>query len=488
MEEKVLQTPGGGNGKWIRIVVLVLAVFLALGLFVFKVNRFSLCIEPVEPWATTVEYGDAYTEPGVRVLVKGSLLLRRGYELANPQLTSEGTVEEELGEYTICYSAQYLWLSAQTEHTVTVVDTAPPEITLVADPYYEHRVGKPYKEEGYKATDNHDGDLTESVQRVELYERIVYTVTDSSGNETSVERVIPPYDPLPPTILLEGDKTILHQLGRPYEEPGYLAVDNVDGELTESVIVEGEVDCFAAGIYPIRYTVKDEHGNWGFEVRTVEVIKEPRPQVNTPEGKVIYLTFDDGPGPYTDELLYVLDVYGVKATFFVTDSGYDDVMKRIVEEGHSIGIHTVNHDYNEIYSSPQAYFADLYAMQDIIYENTGVRTTLLRFPGGSSNLVSRGLSRGLMTKLTKAVQDAGFQYFDWNVDSNDAGGAISKEVVAGNVIGGVMNERVSIVLQHDIHDYSVNAVEDIILWGLGNGYTFLPLQADSPGCHHPVYN
>ena len=88
----------------------------------------------------------------------------------------------------------------------------------------------------------------------------------------------------------------------------------------------------------------------------------------------------------------------------------------------------------------------------------------------------------------QAVQDAGFQYFDWNVDSNDAGGAISQGVISGNVIGGVMNQNVSIVLQHDIYANSVNAVEDIILWGLSNGYRFEALQTDSPAFHHPVLN
>jgi len=288
--------------------------------------------------------------------------------------------------------------------------------------------------------------------------------------------------------LLEGEKTILHQVGRPYEEPGFLALDNVDGELTDQVTVEGELDIYKPGIYPIQYKVADKHGNWGFEVRTIEVVKQPRPEVSYPQGKVIYLTFDDGPGPVTDELLYLLDVYGIKATFFVTNSGYNDIMRQIVTRGHSIGIHTIAHDYETIYASPENFFADLYGMQQIIYDETGVMTTLMRFPGGGSNLVSRPLKPGIMTLLTQAVQDAGFQYFDWNVDSNDAGGAVSREVIAGNVIGGVMNQRISIVLQHDIYGGSVNAVEDIILWGLENGYTFLPLQQDSPTFHHPVYN
>lgn len=488
MEEKILQTPEGGKRKGILIALITLAVILSLALLVFKVNQFSLCIEPEGEWVSTVEYGSEYIQPDVQVLVKGNLFLRNGLVLENPELQIEGSAREDLGEFTISYSAEYLWLSAHEEQTVNVVDTTPPEIKLVTDLYLEYPDGKPYKEEGYKATDNHDGDLTENVHRLELYGRVVYSVSDSSGNETVVERQIPLYDPLPPTILLEGPSHIDLQLGRPFEEPGYIALDNVDEDVTENVLIEGAVDCFTPGIYPLTYTAKDTHGNWGIALRTVEVLKAARPQVNVPQGKVIYLTFDDGPGPYTDELLSLLDVYGVKATFFVTDTGYDDVMKQIVEQGHSIGIHTVNHDYNTIYASIDAYFEDLYAMQEIIYENTGVKTTLMRFPGGSSNLVSRSLSRGLMTRLTRAVQDAGFQYFDWNVDSNDAGGATSREVIAGNVIGGVMNERFSIVLQHDIHGNSVNAVEDIILWGLGNGYTFLPLQSDSPGCHHPVLN
>ena len=488
MEEQTLQTPGGGKKKWMIALLVVLAVLVSLGLFLFRVNQFYLSIEPEGEWVSTVEYGSEYVQPDVQVLVKGTLILKDGIVLETPELQIAGSAQEELGEYVISYDAAYLWMNTHAEQTVTVVDTTPPEIKLVTDLYLEYPDGKPYKEEGFKAIDNHDGDLTEEVHRLELYGRVVYSVSDSSGNETVVERKIPLYDPLPPTILLEGEKTILLQLGRTFEEPGYIALDNVDEDLTYNVIIEGEVDCFTPGIYPMKYTVKDTHGNWGIELRTVEVLKAQRPQVNTPKGKVIYLTFDDGPGPYTDELLYLLDVYGVKATFFVTDSGYDDLMKRIVEEGHSIGIHTVNHDYETIYANPEAYFADLYAMQDLIYKNTGVMTTLMRFPGGSSNLVSRGLYRGLMTKLTRAVQDAGFQYFDWNVDSNDAGGAISREVIAGNVIGGVMNQRVSIVLQHDIHGNSVNAVEDIILWGLENGYTFLPLQSDSPGFHHPVLN
>ncbi len=324
-------------------------------------------------------------------------------------------------------------------------------------------------------------------------------------------------------------------MGAFYTDPGYTAQDDVDGDLTAQVQVEGEVDPFAAGTYPVVYTVTDSYQNVATVTRNVQVTAQPRPETVWPEGKTIYLTFDDGPGPYTSQLLDVLDRYGVKATFFVTDSGYDQAMKEIVDRGHSIGIHTVSHRYDEIYTSPEAYFGDLMQMQDIIYRNTGVKTTivdrghsigihtvshrydeiytspeayfgdlmqmqdiiyrntgvkttLLRFPGGSSNEISRRSCEGIMTTLVEAVQDAGFQYFDWNVDSNDAGGARKSQQVFDNVVAGVKNARVSMVLQHDIHAFSVEAVEDILAWGLDHGYTFRAIDPTSPGFHHGVHN
>lgn len=487
-QEQVVQTPDHKPQKWIWITLAVLVLLAAALAFLFGVNQFYMTIELTGEQETVLEYGEQWQEPGAKAVIRGTLLLTEGFAPEDVTVSISGEVQQELGEYPISYSAQFQWLTANAQRTVQVVDTQPPEITLVADPYLELIEGTKYKEEGYKATDNHDGDLTEQVQRQEIYGKVLYTVSDASGNKTTVERKIAYYDPLPPTILLEGEKTILHQVGKPFEDPGFLALDNVDGELTEQVIIEGEVDVFTPGIYSLQYKVADTHGNWGLALRTVEVLKAQQPEVVMPTGNVIYLTFDDGPGPYTDELLYLLDHYGVKATFFVTDSGYDGLMKEIVDRGHSIGIHTINHDYNTIYQDMESYFADLYGMQQIIYENTGVMTTLMRFPGGGSNLVSRNLNKGLMTRLTKAVQNAGFQYFDWNVDSNDAGGAVSQHVIAGNVIGGVMNQRVSVVLQHDIHPTSVNAVEDIILWGLENGYRFEALQSNSPTFHHTVLN
>ena len=261
----------------------------------------------------------------------------------------------------------------------------------------------------------------------------------------------------------------------------------MDGDLTEEVAVEGQVIWYEPGTYQVVYTVADAFGNVTQKVRTVEVNAVPRPEIINPRSKTIYLTFDDGPGEYTMTLLDLLDYYGVKATFFVTGSGSNGELWRMHKAGHSIGIHTLSHDYNAIYSSEEAYFADLNAVQDIIYRETGERTSLIRFPGGGSNLASN-FNKGIMTRLAEAVQNAGYQYFDWNVDSNDAGGALTAEQVAENVIEGVKKDRVTVVLQHDIHGFSVQAVEEIILWGLENGYQFLPLTPDSPPMHHDILN
>lgn len=204
-------------------------------------------------------------------------------------------------------------------------------------------------------------------------------------------------------------------------------------------------------------------------------------------GNVIYLTFDDGPGKYTQELLDVLDRYNVKVTFFVTKAGDSNLIGEEFRRGHSVGIHSATHDYDDIYSSEDAYFADLEKMSDIIYEQTGERTKLLRFPGGSSNRVS-SFNPGIMTRLTEAVRERGYQYFDWNVLSGDAGETTDTDEIVKNVIDGCTDRSASVVLQHDIKGYSVAAVERIIQWGLENGYTFERLTVDSPSAHHRINN
>lgn len=467
-------------------VIMLLAA--AAYVTVFHINQFSLQIHLNGEEEMRLECGEAYEDPGAQLWLYGSLFWKEGVLLEQPEIQVDGIISgQDLGRQELHYSAQLYNLRAEAYRSIHVLDTVPPVLVL-KDMEEEYVPGNPFLEPGYEATDNHDGNLTDRVVRTEKEGQIVYAVTDLSGNPAVVKRSVPGFDPQPPVITLEGGEDYRIRVGTFYEEPGYAASDNLDGDLTECVLVEGETDWLTPGTYPITYTVSDSGGNETVLTRTVTVEAAERPDTEYPKGKTIYLTFDDGPGIHTKQLLDVLDAYGAKATFFVVDSGYDSMMKEIVRRGHSIGIHSVTHNYEQIYASPEAFFADLYGMQEIIYQNTGVRTTLMRFPGGSSNTISRRFSPGIMTTLTQAVQDAGFQYFDWNVLSGDAGETTKTDAVIDYVIEGVQQHRVSVVLQHDIHYFSVAAVEKILRWGKQNGYQFLALQENSPGFHQDVLN
>ena len=211
-----------------------------------------------------------------------------------------------------------------------------------------------------------------------------------------------------------------------------------------------------------------------------------------PTDHVIYLTFDDGPGKYTEQLLDLLDKYDIKATFFVTNAypGYSDMIAEEYARGHSIGIHTYSHDYSVVYASEDAYYEDLYAMQDIVYEQTGTRPNLIRFPGGSSNSVSHNYCKGIMTTLVSSTAEKGFWYTDWNVDSGDGETVTNEDMLYEKTVEGLTlhaNES-SVVLMHDVKQTTVNGVEAVIIWALDNGYTFLPLTDPSQAYHHSSLN
>ena len=482
------QPAGKRRKKWLIplwITVALVLLVTASAAVLFLVNRFSVVITMRGEPEITVEYGDGYTDPGADACLVGTMFLKSGYEV---DVTEENNVDPQtVGTYTVSYYAECLWYSQRVERTVHVVDTKPPVIDLVSSPDTFTIPGEAYQEEGYSAEDNYDGDLTSQVKREEKDGFVTYQVQDSSGNQTTVRREIVYFDPIPPELTLAGEEKIVLSAGYSYSEPGYTATDNCDGDLTEQVTVSGSVNIYQAGTYYLEYSVEDSYGNTATATRTVTVLPIRQPETVTPTGKVIYLTFDDGPCSNTGRLLDILNQYNVKATFFVVNNGYYDTLRRIAQEGHSLAIHTATHNYSQIYASEEAYFDDLNTMRSIIQEETGVDTTLLRFPGGSSNTVS-SFNKGIMTRLTKAVTDMGYQYFDWNVDSNDAGGASSADEVFRNVVNGIGGKNTSVVLQHDIKGFSVDAVEKIIVWGIANGYTFLPLDASSPTCHHGVNN
>lgn len=471
-----------------RLVAIILLAYLAvMAVAAVLLDGRHAEVELIGPEEVTLEYGADYLDPGARAVSEGRLFGRSGRPLA---LEADRTVDtSRLGDTVLRYSASVLGRTATAERVVHVVDTTPPVITLIpAATLASWFTG--FQEPGYSAEDAVDGDLTAQVERVEYFDRVVYSVADAAGNETTVERRID-YAVSTPSISLFGGREITIPAALYYQDPGYQAMDSLGNDLSEFVVVSGEILPYAAGTYELSYTIENEQGDAAIARRTVHVVPVERPETVLPDRPTIYLTFDDGPGPYTDALLDLLHRYGVKVTFFVTDQyrgRYADCIGRAYREGHAIGVHTLTHASDwSMYSSEAAWFEDFFAMEEIIREQTGSYTRLFRFPGGSSNTVSR-FNPGIMSRLAQYMTDMGYVYFDWNVSSGDAGGTTDTWQVVENVCGGCSGKQVSVVLQHDIKDFSVAAVEQIILWGQRNGYTFAALDETSFQAHHGINN
>lgn len=199
----------------------------------------------------------------------------------------------------------------------------------------------------------------------------------------------------------------------------------------------------------------------------------------------VYLTFDDGPSSNTERILDILDQYGVKATFFVVGKeGYADQYKRIVEDGHTLAMHSYSHKYSEIYASLDAYKEDLTKLHDFLYEITGEDCKIVRFPGGSSNTISHID----MWELINYLNEENMVYFDWNVSSGDAtGGRKSADQIAKNVLDSVGQFNNAVVLFHDAagKDSTVDALPVIIEKILESDNTvMLPISEDTVRVQH----
>lgn len=390
----------------------------------------------------TVEFGEPIPQQEIAAVYKSTVFHRAGVPLevevdVLPPRTAPG-------EYTLRYTASYRDTLAEGSYVVRIVDTTPPVLTV------DEAAGT------YSCRDEVDGDLSAAVRFETNGDYVTLSAADSSGN--TAERVIV-RDVTPPVLTL-GDGLL-----------DYTCIDAVDGDITD------RVRYYESGGY-LYYEAEDASGHRVEASRRIEG-----------DQRVVYLTFDDGPGEYTEQLLDVLKRCNVRATFFVVGTSEQlDLLPRMAAEGHSIGAHAYRHDYKRVYASDEAYFDDLGRIQQEIASRIGTETKLIRFPGGSSNTVSRKYCVGIMRRLTRAVEERGYAYFDWNVSSGDAGAVYTTEAVVNNVKSGILKQHVAVVLQHDVKAFSVAGVEEIIRWGQEQGFVFLPLTERSTAPHHGVSN
>jgi len=433
-----------------------------------------------------VESHTTYTDPGLTATL--------GKKDLTEKVRVSGAVDTtKPGTYTLTYQLTLHEKTYSTSRTVTVVDKEAPVLELTGNGEMIVSLESLYQEPGYTANDRCDGDLTDKVvvERVVEGEQITltYTVSDASGNSTSAQRRVTIRDIVAPVITLNGYAATYVPLGSSYSDPGYSAVDDADGDITGSVVRSGSVDDSTVGTYTINYTVTDKAGNTATATRVVKVFVE---SADSPDR--VYLTFDDGPSSeVTGRVLDILAANNAKATFFIVNYGSTgrQLIARMINEGHTVAIHGYSHDYATIYANDEAFMNNVYSLRDKLLADFGYNATIIRFPGGSSNTVSASYSSGIMSRLAIRVEQEGFSYFDWNISSGDASGyTLSSSEIYHNVTGGLRRGRNNVVLMHDTNAKwtTADALQDIINYARGNGYSLLPITSGTYPVHHGIAN
>ena len=145
--------------------------------------------------------------------------------------------------------------------------------------------------------------------------------------------------------------------------------------------------------------------------RTKEVAKQNK--IDQQEN-AIYLTFDDGPSNVSDQLMDILNIYQMKATFFMVGpkiKEYPEVVKRMHKEGFGLALHGITHDVGKIYGSQSAPAEEMIENQEILENITGIRSDIIRLPYGSIPYLTEG--------MRYVLDQNAFNVWDWNVDSRD---------------------------------------------------------------------
>ncbi len=460
-----------------KMIIIIVSIVLFLGIMIYLiVPKIKLKGTEYE----TITYKDTYKEKGY----KATMFFK---DIDNLVKVENKVTNNKIGSYDVTYTLNYKFLTITKKRTVVVIDDEKPEIKTEVDEI-KACPNEEKPEIGYTAQDEYDGDLTEKVYAEYYEDKLILNVADTSKNLGQKEIKVIRIDDEKPKIDLKSGTTVYVRYGTSYTEPGYTATDNCDGDITDKVEVSGSVDS-AVGTYKLTYKVTDSSENVTEVVRTVIVKKNYLYNNGTIENGSIYLTFDDGPSNgTTNVILDILKEEGVKATFFVTCGGPDALIKRIYDEGHTLALHTCSHDYYSIYKSVDAYFNDLNKVSDRVKRLTGYESKIIRFPGGSSNTVSR-YNKGIMTVLTGEVLDRGYRYYDWNISSGDAGGGgNTKYQVYNLVVNNLSHGKANMVLMHDIKSQTRDALRDIIDYGKKSGFTFKKIEMDTYMIRHSVNN
>ena len=461
------------NKKYILFAILILICLFAV--FKIFVSPLSLKDKNIE-----VEVKHEFNpESNIKYVVFG--------DKKDVLIDKKNLDTNKVGEYSIIYK----YKNKEYPVSVNVVDTTPP-VFNVKEITIENRVKLDPKElvKDVKDTSKTTVSFKEDYEFDEVgdydVEVIVSDIYDNSTSKNTIVHVIE--DNKGPEIknISAIDVVIGGDNGW---EKDVIVKDDHDPN-PKLILEKGNFNPNKEGKYFVTYKAIDRAGNVSIVKREVNVVKAIG-TTDESEEKIVYLTFDDGPSSNTKKILDILDKYDAKATFFVTGNNkeYNYLIKTAYDKGHTIGLHTYTHDYAKVYKSKYSYFDDLNKLENMLKGILGYSPKYIRFPGGSSNTISSAYKKGIMTYLTKEVQNRGYQYYDWNCDSTDASGnnvAVSKLVKnATNCSENNIN-----ILFHDTDakDTTVEALPKIIKYYKDRGYKFKAIDDNSFAPHHGVNN
>ena len=258
----------------IRNVLIAAAVFLTAALiFSFGINKWQIHFMLNGEKEVTSECGTPYRDEGADAEVTGSIL-RFIHHPVNVEISTEHVNIHEPGTYTVTYTAKFMWITANDTRTVHIVDTTPPVIELKHIDDYYTLPHHSYEEEGFTATDNHDGDISDRVESEERDGVVYYSVTDDAGNKATAEREIFYDDRNAPVFHFPSGEEVFIYKGETWKND-VTADDDADGDVTKNIKMTGKVDTNKIGTYTVTYTVSDEWGNEARYNRYVTVKRKP---------------------------------------------------------------------------------------------------------------------------------------------------------------------------------------------------------------------
>ncbi len=389
-----------------------------------------------------------------------------------------------------------------------------PIITIIGENIIELEKGEEYIEKGSKATDSDGNDITNDIKitnniNINKYGeyKVIYEVSDKYGNKAIKLRKVIVKDKILPEIKLKGRVVIDILLGEDYTEEGYSAIDNIDGDITDKVVIDNKVDNKKIGNYKITYKVSDTSGNTVTRIRNINVVnklleykseydkidntingwwsgnkfdnKRPDGAANIddlkkynayfmgPDEKKIYLTYDEGANDtYLPQIVDVLNKYNVKATFFLCRNYMNmnkNLIRKMVESGHSIGNHTYHH-----YSMPT--LANKKDFDSFIYEIKSTETTYEEITGKKMDKVYREPKGEWSYRSLAIIKDLGYKTFFYSADYLDFKSDVSKSYALDKMMKRYHNG--AIYLFHPKNKGNYEALSEFIENMKKLGYTF----------------